>query len=387
MLKKIIWILLTIVLGVLAVFGWLWSLIDHSASGVDLTTTRAEQLPYLQSALKVKEKSDGEPAGKVLAVVTSTGLYPAAVVDGKTKKTGYELTELSRFYWVLQANGFEVDIASPQGGDAPRVLDDDDMGEYDYAFLNDPVAMGKARQTLRLADVDPADYQAIYFVGGKGTMFDFPDHPEIARLLQAMIAEQKLIVAVCHGPAALLALASQADPLAAQDQQSWLQGKKLTAFTNAEELLLIPDAKTRFNGLLQDRLTAQGAEFVAGHRYLPNLVVDGSLITGQNPWSMWLVADATVQALGGTPKPRPVTVEERTMQLMLIYRQQGMEQAVASLPELLAQGRVQRNLGLMMALIAAMAGEWSDIWPMLQLTREIKAAQAMQSVGSATTEL
>ena len=64
---------------------------------------------------------------------------------------------------MLQANGFSVDIASPLGGDAPRVLDDDDMAEFDYAFLNDATAMQKARNTIKLADVNPEDYQAIYF--------------------------------------------------------------------------------------------------------------------------------------------------------------------------------------------------------------------------------
>jgi len=395
MLKNIGWVLLSLVLCLVAFLAWVWSLIDHSPSGTGLTKTTAEHIPYLQPSLIAVAQPDFKPHGKVLAVVTSTGFYPAAVVEGKTKKTGYELTELSRFYWVLQANGFEVDIASPLGGDAPRVLDDDDMGEFDYAFLNDTSAMHKARNTLRLADISAKEYQAIYFVGGKGAMYDFPDNPEIARLIQAMIADNKPIIAVCHGPAAFLSLAgvslagvSMAGVSVAggavvgrgldKTGQPWLQGKKLTAFTNAEELLLIPDAAKRFDGLLQDKLQQQCAEFIEGHRYLPNLVIDGTLITGQNPWSMWLLAEATIQALGVTPISRSQTAEERSMQLMLTYRQQGMEQAVATLPALMAQGRLDRNLAVMMALVAAMAGEWSDIWPMLQLAREIKAAQAHQ---------
>lgn len=369
-----------LVLLIAATAVWLWSLIDTTAAETDFSTSKAEQISYLQQPLAVAAQKDSKPRGKVLAVVTSTAFYPPAVVEGKTKKTGYELTELSRFYWVLQANGFVVDIASPQGGDAPRVLDNDDMAEFDFAFLNDATAMQKARNTLKLADVNPADYQAIYFVGGKGAMYDFPKDPEIARLVQAMTAQQKLVVAVCHGPAALALLTNG-------DSTPWLRGKKVTSFTNAEELLLMPDAGQRFSFLLQSKLQQQDASFVEGPRYLPNLVIDGQLITGQNPWSVWPLAEATVRALGVEPLPRVATAEERTMQLLLLKQSGGLDAARAKINELLAQGPLQRNLVLMMALVAGMAGEWSEIWPLLQLTGDIKAAQAAQPVAAPTGSL
>ena len=368
MWKKILAGLGVVLLLIAAAAVWLWSLIDSSQAETDLSTSKAAQIAYLQQPLALAGQAGVKPRGKVLAVVTSTAFYPPEVVEGKTKKTGYELTELSRFYWLLLANGFAVDIASPLGGDAPRVLDDDDMAEFDYAFLNDATAMAKARNTIKLADVNPADYQAIYFVGGKGAMFDFPQDPDIARLVQAMTAQQKLVLAVCHGPAALALLTNA-------DGAPWLAGKKVTSFTNAEELLLMPDAVKRFPFLLQSKLEQQGALFAEGPRYLPNLVIDGQLITGQNPWSVWQLAEATVRALGVEPRSRPATAEERTMQLLLTYQQLGLEHASRQVPEVLKDGPVQRNLVVMMALVAAMAGEWSDIFPLLQLTSEIKAAQ------------
>ena len=371
MWKKILAGLGGLVLLLIAAIAWLWSLIDSSQAETDFSTSKAEQIAYLQQPLALAAQADFKPRGKVLAVVTSTAFYPPAVVEGKTKKTGYELTELSRFYWVLQANGFAVDIASPLGGDAPRVLDDDDMAEFDYAFLNDASAMAKARNTIKLADVDPADYQAIYFVGGKGAMYDFPQEPDIARLVQAMTAQQKLVLAVCHGPAALALLTNN-------DGTPWLSGKKITSFTNDEELLLMPDAAKRFPFLLQSKLAQQGALFAEGPRYLPNLVIDGQLITGQNPWSVWQLAEATVRALGVEPRPRLASAEERTMQLLLTHQTQGPAAAKRQLESLLVQGPLQRNLVLMMALVGGMAGEWTQSVSLLRLTQQLKTQQRQQ---------
>lgn len=358
-----------VLLLIAAAVAWLWSLVDTSQAATDFRSIKAGQIAYLQQSLAAQ--ADRNPRGRVLAVVTSTGFYPPAVVDGKTKKTGYELTELSRFYWLLQANGFAVDIASPQGGEAPRVLDDDDMAEFDYAFLNDATAMQKARNTIKLAEVNPSDYQAIYFVGGKGAMYDFPQDPHIARLVREMVAQQKLVLAVCHGPAALALLTNS-------DGTPWLAGKKVTGFTNAEELLLMSDAEKRFSFLLQSKLEQQGALFAEGPRYLPNLVIDGQLITGQNPWSVWQLAEATVRALGKEPLPRLASAEERTMQLLLLNHSAGFDAAALQINDLLSKGPLQRNLVLMMALVAVMAGEPAQGATLLRLTQQIKNQQQIQ---------
>ena len=113
-------------------------------------------------------RRDAVPArGRILAVVSSTARF-----DAQRRKAGYELTELSRAYWVFLANGYEVDFASTRGGEPPMVQDDD-LIDADYAFLNDSAARAKLAASLPLEQVDPTRYAAVYFVGGKGAMFDF----------------------------------------------------------------------------------------------------------------------------------------------------------------------------------------------------------------------
>ncbi len=273
-----------------------------------LRATTASQIDYLQS---IPDKS----RGKILAVVTSVEKL------GDTGKiTGYELTELSRAYWVFLVNGFDVDVASPQGGEPYALLDAEDMGPFDYAFLNDAHAQQKIKNTLKLDKVTAADYEAIYFVGGKGAMFDFPDNPEVHRLVKEFEQQDKVIAAVCHGPAALVN-AKSADG-------KWLvANKKVSAFTNTEELLLIPNAETIFPFLLQTRLEQRGAHFIAGPDYLNRISVDGKLVTGQNPWSVWSLAEAVIQQLGYEPSPRELTPEERSVKLLTIFQDKGLDHA------------------------------------------------------------
>lgn len=134
------------------------------AEDASLINTKAKSISY-------NTKNVTSYRGKILAVVTSTDSLGTS-----GKGTGYELTELARAYYVFKANGFEVDIASPLGGKPPVVIDDDDMGLFDYAFLNDSIAQLKTNNSLSLKDVNAQGYEAVYFVGGKGAMFDFPNN-------------------------------------------------------------------------------------------------------------------------------------------------------------------------------------------------------------------
>lgn len=163
------------VVGVVAVTGgfvaWLFSLVDHTVAP-DLQTKVPDDLPYYQQRVQ-------QDRGNILIVLTSE-----TTMGDTGKRTGYEHTELSRAYYVFTVNGFEVDIASPLGGEPNGIIDDEDMGALDYAFLNDAEAMAKVRNTLPLASVAGETYEAIFFVGGKGTMWDFPDNPDIHRLVR-----------------------------------------------------------------------------------------------------------------------------------------------------------------------------------------------------------
>lgn len=285
--------------------------------------------------------------GRILAVVTSTSHFP-----GGERKAGFELTELARAYYVFQANGYEVDIASPRGGAPPMRRDDEDMVATDFAFLNDAGARRKLAASLRVADVDASRYAAVYFVGGKGTMFDFPGDPGIQRLVRDVYQRGGVIGAVCHGPAALL-------DVVLDDGTPLLRGRRVAAFSNAEELFLIEDARSRFPYLLQDRILQKGGHYVEGPMYLDNTVVDGRIVTGQNPWSTWSTAEAMVRALGHVPVARAPGRDEQAVQVMAAYYRHGMataREARAALPE------ADKRLLLMHALVAAMQGRAGDAW-------------------------
>ena len=273
-----------------------------------LHATRPQDVAYIQNSLSVNR-------GKILAVVTST-----RTLGNTGRPTGYELTELARAYWVFSANGFEVDIASPEGGEPYALLDADDMGAYDYAFLNDAAAQKKAKNTIMLTDVSADDYQAVYFVGGKGAMFDFPDNKPIQHLATHFIASGKIIAAVCHGPAALVNVKMP-------DGEWLVANRKISAFTNNEELLLIPNAEAIFPFLLQSKLEERGANFVAGPDYLAQISISPGLVTGQNPWSVWLLAEETIRQLGHEPLTRSATPEENSVALLAVYQKQGLEAA------------------------------------------------------------
>ena len=340
MLKKILITTVTIVILISALGGyavhWIREILPSKAYFIDIQASQKIDIPYLQQPVL-------ENRGKILAVVTSIGEM------GTTgKKTGYELTELARAYWVFQTNGFEVDIASTKGGEPPIVLDDDDMREYDYAFLNDATAQAKATNTLLIDDVNPADYEAVYFVGGKGAMFDFPDNAAIKDIIKHLYQNDKVVSAVCHGPAALVNVKL--------DNGEWFaSNKKMSAFTNEEELFLIPDAKTIFPFLLQDKLTEQGANFQAGSTYLEQVIHDKNLITGQNPWSVWTLAEDVIEALGYSPLNRVITPEENSVTLLGIYKEQGYQQAKEHLQN--NQVDYQELLIIMHAVISFMQME------------------------------
>jgi putative intracellular protease/amidase len=359
MWKKIGLLLLVLLLLLSGSLAVLAGYLDWSEPS-DLSKTQMADLPYL-AALPAPTQ------GKILAIVTSTAQMEVPTDDGvKLKKAGFELTELSRAYAVFSANGFAVDVASPQGGAAPYVRDEDDMGPYDHAFLNDPIAMAKISNTLKLSAVKASDYKALYLVGGKGTMFDFRGN----RLLQQLVADSwqqgAVVSAVCHGPAGLLGVKLS-------DGSELLRGRKVTAFTNAEELFLIPKATQVFGTLLQDDLQKAGAEFVEGPLYLNQLAQDGRLITGQNPWSVWALADAVVRELGITPKARDISNAELAVELLDLYHHQGLAAAEAALEKMpdAVQAKVDRNLIAMHLLVALMQYNWQqgvDLMSLLRLT-------------------
>ncbi|WP_350285844.1 type 1 glutamine amidotransferase domain-containing protein [uncultured Croceitalea sp.] len=353
------WVLLGLgtLIAILVIFGfWFMSLLPPRA--LSLEQTKVQELTYVMDNVP-------ENRGKVLAVVTSVD------VMGKSgKRTGYELTELARAYYVFQANGYEVDIASPAGGEPPVVIDDEDMGPYDFAFLNDSIAQKKTSQTLSITDVSAANYEAIFFVGGKGAMFDFPDNKKIQAVVRKLYESDKVIGAVCHGPAALV-------NVTLTDGTLLLDDKTVSGFTNDEELLLIPEAESIFPFLLQDKMTAQGASFNKGAMYLEKVSHDKNLVTGQNPWSVWSVAELMIEQMGHVPKFREITGEENAVDILNVYDKGGSQPAKEMIAKLIQDSNkpVDRILIAKHGIIAAMKGEIGKFFNMVGLVSFAKKVE------------
>jgi len=354
MLKKIVITLVFLIILVASLgYGaksYVKGLLPAKAHFVAIKQTQVSDLSYVTEDIPPYR-------GKILAVVTSVDKM------GENQDTGYEHTELARAYWVFTANGFDVDIASPKGGKPPVVIDGEDMGAYDYAFLNDDTIQQKLANTIALAEVSPSDYEAVYFVGGKGTMFDFPDNADVQNIAKTLYQNNKVVSAVCHGPAALV-------NVELDNGEMLLANKKVSAFTNDEELFLIPEAKQIFPFLLEDKLIAQGAQFQAGTTYLEKVTQDGKLITGQNPWSVWTLAEKVVTEIGYQPKPRERTPEEHAIELLMTYDSQGFDAAKVELKQ--KRHAYQRILIVMHSILAFMQFDMSKGIDLLSLANELK---------------
>jgi putative intracellular protease/amidase len=224
---------------------------------------------------------------RTLIVTTSN-----AKMGDSGKTTGVWAEELVVPYYVLVDAGVEVEIASPLGGAVPFEPNSlKPAGENDPVverFLNDPVAQGKVKTSRKLADLDAKTFDAIFFPGGHGTMWDLPGDPSVTTAVADAWAADKFVAAVCHGPSGLV---SAKRP----DGQSILQGKRVNGFTNTEEEAAGLTGVVPF--ALETRMRELGGVFENGQDWQPYAVRDGKLITGQNPQSSALVAQKLLAAL------------------------------------------------------------------------------------------
>jgi len=222
---------------------------------------------------------------KVLIVHTNITRY-----QGTTDPTGLWLGESAEFVAEMQKAGIDYDFVSPQGGFVP--LDPRGMKYTDEAILEiyeqpDYVQRGLVA-TLKPSDVNPADYAAIYYTGGHGVMWDFPDNAEIQAIARAIYQQGGYLSSVCHGIAGLLQLKDTKG-------QFVIAGKKVTGFTTAEEVLA---GKKNVVPFLNEEVAAQnGAEFTKKRAYKSFAVQDGQLVTGQNPFSVRAVTDLLIPAI------------------------------------------------------------------------------------------
>lgn len=219
---------------------------------------------------------------KVLFVLTSH--------DRKgTKPSGYFLSEVTHPHRVLQQAGFAIDFVSPAGGKAPVDPDGFDLKDpINAEFWNDAARRSSVEQTKTPAQVRAEDYAAIFYAGGHGTLWDFPDQRELARLAAQIYERGGVVGAVCHGPAGLV-------NVKLSNGQYLVAGKDVSAFTNEEERAVELDQVIPF--FLADRLVERGARHHPAPLWQPQVVVSERLVTGQNPASATGVGEAMVQLL------------------------------------------------------------------------------------------
>lgn len=224
---------------------------------------------------------------RVLIVVTSH-----ANMGNTEAKTGIWVEELAVPYYRFVDAQIEAEIASPLGGPAPlEPKSIKSQGENDPAvdrFLSDTTARQQLVATRRLADVDVREFDALFFPGGHGTMWDLPVDESVRQAVEQAEAAKRIIAAVCHGPAGLTKAKRP-------DGQPLVAGKRVSAFNNREEDAVGLTRVVPF--LLETRLRELGAQFQNGADWQSFAVRDGRLITGQNPASSAAVAELVMAAL------------------------------------------------------------------------------------------
>jgi putative intracellular protease/amidase len=231
------------------------------------------------------QKQNKKIMKKVLFVVTSHDKL------GNTgEKTGFWTEELAAPYYALSDHGVEIDIATPLGGQPPidpKSEDPSAATEDTKRFDSDRVLLEKLKHTLKLADINQADYDAVFYPGGHGPLWDLAEDAESAALIVAFYTNNKPISFVCHAPGALKNVKINGEFL--------VKGKKVTGFSNTEEAAVGLTKIVPF--LLEDVLQKNGATYSKVSDWHPYAVEDGLLITGQNPASSKLVAEKLLHQL------------------------------------------------------------------------------------------
>jgi putative intracellular protease/amidase len=230
-------------------------------------------------------------SNKILFVLTAADRWTLA--DGTEQPTGYWAEEAIGPYEVFKDAGYEIAAATP-GAVPPTVdplslLPDFNGGEQGAETMRAAVqAATELSHPMRIEEVEPDSYEAIFYPGGWGPMEDLPTDAASGRLLKERLASGRLLALVCHGPAALLATADEAG-------RSPFRGYRLTSLSNAEEIQ--NGLADRAKWLLQDRLVALGVDYRNGSPFEPHIEIDRSLYTGQNPASAVPLAREIVKAL------------------------------------------------------------------------------------------
>ncbi|MBD2772561.1 type 1 glutamine amidotransferase domain-containing protein [Iningainema tapete] len=221
-------------------------------------------------------------SAKVLVVLTSHD-----TLGDTGKETGFYLSEVSHPVAVFDQAGLTVKYVSPKGGKAPMTgIDLNDP--LNKAFLDNPEKVAQVENTLCPQQINPVEYNAIFYAGGHGTVWDFPDNAELARIATAIYELGGVVGAVCHGPAALV-------NVKLSNGEYLVAGKTVSCFTNEEEAAVGLTDVVPF--LLESKLIERGATVDKAPNFQAKVVVSDRLVTGQNPASATGVAQRIVELL------------------------------------------------------------------------------------------
>ncbi|MGO9840039.1 MAG: type 1 glutamine amidotransferase domain-containing protein [Candidatus Acidiferrales bacterium] len=206
------------------------------------------------------------------------------------RKTGFWLEEFAAPYFVFRDAGVDLTLASPKGGQPP-VDPKSDLPENQTAamarFKKDERAQKELSQTVKLADVKAEEFDTVFYVGGHGPMWDLAESPISIALIESFYNSGKPVALVCHSPGVLRHVKYQGEPL--------VKGKRVTGFTNGEEEAVQLTKVVPF--LVEDELMRLGAIFEKLRNWQPHFVVDGRLVTGQNPASSTTAAQALLKLM------------------------------------------------------------------------------------------
>jgi putative intracellular protease/amidase len=228
---------------------------------------------------------------KILIVLTSH-----SELGNTGEKTGFWIEEFASPYYILADAGAEITISSPKGGQPPvdpKSEVTDAQTPSTERFYKDNVLIDKVAHSFKLSDVNQDDYEAVFYPGGHGPLWDLTTDKTSIKLIETFYNNQKPIAFVCHAPAALVNVkAINGEPL--------VKGKQLTGFSNTEEEAVGLTNVVPF--LLEDELTKQGAQYSKGDDWSSYVKQDGLLITGQNPGSSEEIAKLLLETLKGKKK-------------------------------------------------------------------------------------
>ncbi|OMC31211.1 dimethyl sulfoxide reductase [Mycobacterium sp. GA-1841] len=225
---------------------------------------------------------------RILNVVTNVAHY-----DDPSHPTGLWLSELTHAWHVFDEHGFEQTLVSPASGKVPlepRALKFPNYDKTAKAWHADPAKMALLENTLSPNEIDSTDYDAIYFTGGHAVMYDFPDSEGLQRITREIYERGDIVSSVCHGYCGLL-------NTKLSDGSYLIAGKKMTGFAWQEEVLARVDKLVPYNA--EKRAKERGALYEKGLiPFTSYAVVDGNLVTGQNPGSAKETAKKVASLLG-----------------------------------------------------------------------------------------